>query len=103
MMDPLSDLLATLAVNRAAPLRLESRGPYAMRFAVYEHIKFGGSPQLTRLLTDPPAGPPLLGNRPCLRRNCRALRGLRQVTGGRNLAARRPDGLVVEYFEAAAS
>ena len=31
------------------------------------------------------------------------LHGLRQVTGGRNLTARHPDGLVVEYFEAAAS
>jgi AraC-like DNA-binding protein len=40
-MDPLSDILATLAVKRAAPLRFESRGPYAMRFAGYEHIKFG--------------------------------------------------------------
>jgi AraC-like DNA-binding protein len=40
-MDPLSDILATLAVNRTAPLRFESRGPYAMRFAGYEHIKFG--------------------------------------------------------------
>jgi predicted enzyme related to lactoylglutathione lyase len=27
----------------------------------------------------------------------------REVTGGRNLTARHPDGLVVEYFEAAAS
>jgi hypothetical protein len=40
-MDPLSDILAALVVNRAAPLRFESRGPYAMRFAGYEHIKFG--------------------------------------------------------------
>ena len=31
------------------------------------------------------------------------LHGLRQVTGGRNLTARHPNGLVVEYFEAAAS
>jgi predicted enzyme related to lactoylglutathione lyase len=29
--------------------------------------------------------------------------GLRQVTAGRNVTARHPDGLVVEYFEAAAS
>ena len=40
-MDPLSDILATLVVDRAIPLRFESRGPYAMRFAGYEHIKFG--------------------------------------------------------------
>jgi AraC-like DNA-binding protein len=40
-MDPLSDILATLVVNRVVPLRFESRGPYAMRFAGYEHIKFG--------------------------------------------------------------
>lgn len=30
------------------------------------------------------------------------LDGPRQVTGGRNLTARHPDGLVVEYFEKAA-
>jgi hypothetical protein len=29
--------------------------------------------------------------------------GVREVTAGRNLTARHPDGLVVEYFEAAAS
>jgi AraC-like DNA-binding protein len=40
-MDPLSDILAALVVNRATPLRFESRGPYAMRFGGYEHIKFG--------------------------------------------------------------
>jgi predicted enzyme related to lactoylglutathione lyase len=31
------------------------------------------------------------------------LYGLREVTGGRNLTARHPDGLVVEYFEVAVS
>jgi AraC-like DNA-binding protein len=40
-MDPLSDILTLLAVNRAIPLRFESRGPYALRFEAYEHIKFG--------------------------------------------------------------
>jgi hypothetical protein len=100
MMDPLSDLLATLAVNRAAPLRFERRGPYAVRFAVYEHIKFGGSPQL-HATPHRSAGSEfhawLQGN------GAETLHGPRQVTGGRNLTARRPDGLVVEYFEAAAS
>jgi AraC-like DNA-binding protein len=40
-MDPLSDILAMLTVERAASLRFESSGPYAMRFGGYEHIKFG--------------------------------------------------------------
>ena len=40
-MDPLSDVLTVLAVDRAAPLRFESSGPYAMRFGAYSHIKFG--------------------------------------------------------------
>src|SRR5882757_10285835 len=40
-MDPLSDILTMLAVDRAIPLRFESRGPYAMRFGGYEHVKFG--------------------------------------------------------------
>jgi AraC-like DNA-binding protein len=40
-MDPLSDILGEVAVERAIPLRFESRGPYAMRFGPYEHLKFG--------------------------------------------------------------
>src|SRR5882762_10758360 len=40
-MDPLSDILTMLAVNRAIPLRFDSSGPYAMRFGPYEHVKFG--------------------------------------------------------------
>ena len=40
-MDPLSDILTMLTVERAASLRFESSGPYAMRFGGYEHIKFG--------------------------------------------------------------
>jgi hypothetical protein len=40
-MDPLSDILSMMAVNRVTPLRFESCGPYAMRFGSYEHIKFG--------------------------------------------------------------
>jgi AraC-like DNA-binding protein len=40
-MDPLSDILTMLSVQRAIPLRFESRGPYAMRFGPYQHLKFG--------------------------------------------------------------
>jgi AraC-like DNA-binding protein len=40
-MDPLSDILTMLAVDRAIPIRFESRGVYAMRFGSYEHLKFG--------------------------------------------------------------
>lgn len=39
--DPLSDILTLLTVERVATLRFESRGPYALRFGPYEHIKFG--------------------------------------------------------------
>lgn len=40
-MDPLSDMLTMLTVKRAAQVRFESRGPYAMRFKGADHIKFG--------------------------------------------------------------
>ncbi len=40
-MDPLSAILKALAVDRAVPLRFESRGSCAMRFGPYEHLKFG--------------------------------------------------------------
>ena len=40
-MDPLSDILTMLTVDRATPLRFESSGPYAMRFGAYSHVKFG--------------------------------------------------------------
>src|SRR5882757_1690526 len=40
-MDPLSDILNMLTVERAASIRFESSGPYALRFAGYRHIKFG--------------------------------------------------------------
>ncbi|HWK43494.1 MAG TPA: AraC family transcriptional regulator [Stellaceae bacterium] len=40
-MDPLSDMLTMLTVERAAQVRFESRGPYAMRFSGVDHIKFG--------------------------------------------------------------
>jgi AraC-like DNA-binding protein len=40
-MDPLSDMLTMLTVERAAQVRFESRGPYAMRFNGVDHIKFG--------------------------------------------------------------
>jgi AraC-like DNA-binding protein len=40
-MDPLSDMLPILNVRRAAQVRFESRGPYAMRFSGVDHIKFG--------------------------------------------------------------
>lgn len=40
-MDPLSDILNMMALNRVIPLRFESSGPYAMRFGTYEHVKFG--------------------------------------------------------------
>jgi AraC-like DNA-binding protein len=38
--DPLSDILTMFTVNRAFPVRFESSGRYAMRFAAYEHVKF---------------------------------------------------------------
>src|ERR1700737_5038969 len=40
-MDPLSDMLTMLTVERVASVRFESRGPYAMRFSGVDHIKFG--------------------------------------------------------------
>ncbi|MGE3301585.1 MAG: cupin domain-containing protein [Hyphomonadaceae bacterium] len=40
-MDPLSDILTMLTVRRVAQARFESRGPYTLRFAPYEHMKFG--------------------------------------------------------------
>src|SRR5260370_36059566 len=40
-MDPLSDMLNILTVERAAQVRFESQGPYAMRFGGVDHIKFG--------------------------------------------------------------
>jgi AraC-like DNA-binding protein len=40
-MDPLSDILTTFTVQRVATIRFESAGPYALRFAGYDHIKFG--------------------------------------------------------------
>jgi AraC-like DNA-binding protein len=39
-MDPLSDILTMFTVNRAIPVRVETAGPYAMRFGPYEHVKF---------------------------------------------------------------
>lgn len=40
-MDPLSDILSVLTVERAAQVRFESRGAYAMRFSGVDHVKFG--------------------------------------------------------------
>lgn len=40
-MDPLSDILTMFTVQRVATIRFESAGPYALRFAGYDHIKFG--------------------------------------------------------------
>lgn len=40
-MDPLSDILTMFTVQRVATIRFESSGPYALRFAGYDHIKFG--------------------------------------------------------------
>ncbi|MGJ4944933.1 AraC family transcriptional regulator [Bradyrhizobium sp. HKCCYLS1011] len=40
-MDTLSDILNVLTVERAAQVRFESRGAYAMRFKGVDHIKFG--------------------------------------------------------------
>jgi AraC-like DNA-binding protein len=40
-MDPLSELLSLLTVERAASVRFESQGPHAMRFGSYDHMKFG--------------------------------------------------------------
>lgn len=41
MLDPLSDILATMRVANAITVRFESRGSYAMRFPAFEHLKFG--------------------------------------------------------------
>ena len=41
-MDPLSDVLALLRVESMLSARLETRGPWAMRFSAYRHIKFAG-------------------------------------------------------------
>jgi len=40
-MDPLSDILTVMTVERTAQVRFESRGRYAMRFKGVDHIKFG--------------------------------------------------------------
>jgi AraC-like DNA-binding protein len=40
-MDPLSDILTMFTVQRVATIRFESQGRYALRFAGYDHIKFG--------------------------------------------------------------
>jgi AraC-like DNA-binding protein len=40
-MDPLSDILTMFTVQKVATIRFESAGSYALRFASYEHIKFG--------------------------------------------------------------
>lgn len=40
-MDPLSDILTMFTVQKVATIRFESAGPYALRFAGYDHIKFG--------------------------------------------------------------
>jgi AraC-like DNA-binding protein len=39
--DPLSDLLTVLNVQRFTTLRFESSGAYAFRFGAHEHVKFG--------------------------------------------------------------
>lgn len=41
-MDPLSDVFSLLRVESVLSARLEVRGPWAMRFSAYQHIKFGG-------------------------------------------------------------
>jgi Cupin len=41
LVDPLSDILTMLTAQTVTQLRFESRGPYAMRFGAYEHLKFG--------------------------------------------------------------
>lgn len=40
-LDALSEILTSLTVERVATVRFESRGPYALRFSGYRHIKFG--------------------------------------------------------------
>ncbi|WP_187493978.1 cupin domain-containing protein, partial [Duffyella gerundensis] len=40
-MDPLSDVLSFLKVEAILTARMEARGPWAMRFPSYKHIKFG--------------------------------------------------------------
>lgn len=40
-MDPLSDILSLLKVEAILTARMEARGPWAMRFPSYKHIKFG--------------------------------------------------------------
>lgn len=40
-MDPLSDILTMLTVERMSWVRFETTGPYAMRFQGFDHIKFG--------------------------------------------------------------
>jgi AraC-like DNA-binding protein len=41
-MDPLSDVFSLLRVDSMLTARLETRGPWAMRFSAYRHIKFAG-------------------------------------------------------------
>src|SRR4051812_3285746 len=41
-MDPLSDVLSLLRVDSILSARIETRGPWAMRFSAYRHIKFAG-------------------------------------------------------------
>ncbi|MCX2202341.1 cupin domain-containing protein [Pantoea agglomerans] len=40
-MDPLSDILSLLKAEAILTARMEARGPWAMRFPSYKHIKFG--------------------------------------------------------------
>ena len=41
-MDPLSDVFSLLKVKSVLSARLESEGPWALRFPAYRHVKFGG-------------------------------------------------------------
>ena len=41
-MDPLSDVLSRLKVRSVLSARLETAGPWALRFPAYRHVKFGG-------------------------------------------------------------
>lgn len=41
-MDPLSDVLSLLKVKSVLSARFEAAGPWALRFAAYRHVKFGG-------------------------------------------------------------
>lgn len=50
-MDPLSEILSVLTVERAAQVRFESRGPYAMRFSGVDHLKFGAVLEGTGMLS----------------------------------------------------